>query len=174
MQLMENPFVTNGYAGPSYFCDRVQETADITSLLLNGNDIALISPRRYGKTDLLRHCFAQERFQRDAYTFIIDIYSTKSKSDLAQAMGRAILEVLKPKGRKTWEGFINLLQSVRAFFTFDSNGDPVWSLGLGDLQNPDTTLDEIFRYLKTADKRCFVAIDEFQQIQKYNDSYIRD
>ena len=100
---MENPFVTNGYAGPSYFCDRVQETADITSLLLNGNDIALISPRRYGKTDLLRHCFAQERFQRDAYTFIIDIYSTKSKSDLAQAMGRAILEVLKPKGRKTWE-----------------------------------------------------------------------
>lgn len=171
-QLMENPFVTNGYAGPAYFCDRVQETADITSLLMNGNDIALISPRRYGKTDLLRHCFAQERIQLEAYTFIIDIYSTKSKSDLAQAMGRAILDVLKPKGRKTWEGFINLLQSVRAFFTFDSNGEPVWSLGLGDLQNPDTTLDEIFRYLKTADKRCFVAIDEFQQIQKYNDPTI--
>ena len=24
---MRNPFVTNGYAGPEYFCDRVQETA---------------------------------------------------------------------------------------------------------------------------------------------------
>lgn len=170
--MIENPFVTNGYAGPEYFCDRVQETADISSLLLNGNDIALISPRRYGKTDLLRHCFTQEKFQHDCYTFIVDIYSTKSRSDLAQAMGRAILDVLKPKGKKTWEAFTNLLQSVRAFFTFDSNGEPVWSLGLGDIQNPDTTLDEIFRYLNTADRRCFVAIDEFQQIQKYNDPTI--
>lgn len=54
---MNNPFVTNGYVSPEYFCDRKTETKDITTLLLNGNNIALISPRRYGKTDLIRHCF---------------------------------------------------------------------------------------------------------------------
>lgn len=32
---MINPFVTAGYAGPEYFCDRVQETADMTEMLLN-------------------------------------------------------------------------------------------------------------------------------------------
>ena len=28
--VMKNPFVTNGYAGPEYFCDRVEETLHIT------------------------------------------------------------------------------------------------------------------------------------------------
>lgn len=43
---MNNPFVTNGYAGPEYFCDMVQETAVLRELLLNENNVALISPRR--------------------------------------------------------------------------------------------------------------------------------
>ena len=43
---MKNPFVTNGYVSPEYFCDREKETAKIVSLLTNENNIALISPRR--------------------------------------------------------------------------------------------------------------------------------
>ena len=41
--MIENPFVTNGYVGPEYFCDRTEETAMLTKLLTNGNNIALIS-----------------------------------------------------------------------------------------------------------------------------------
>lgn len=94
---MENPFVTNGYVGPEYFCDRVQETTDITDLLVNGNNLALISPRRYGKTDLLRHCFAQEKVKADYYTFIVDIYATKSLADMVNKLGKSILEELKTR-----------------------------------------------------------------------------
>ena len=60
---MDNPFVTKGYAGPEYFCDRVEETKRLTSLLVNGNHVALMSPRRMGKTGLIRHCFAQQELQ---------------------------------------------------------------------------------------------------------------
>ena len=56
---MLNPFITSGYAGPKYFCDREKETGTIVRLLQNGNNVALISPRRFGKTDLIRHCFEQ-------------------------------------------------------------------------------------------------------------------
>lgn len=35
---------------------------------------------------------------------------------------------------------------------------------------PQTTLDEIFSYLSSADKHCLVAIDEFQQIVYYHDN----
>lgn len=66
---MINPFVTNGYAGPEFFCDRVQETKNIVELLRNGNNLALISPRRYGKTDLIRHCFNQDEIKGNYYTF---------------------------------------------------------------------------------------------------------
>ena len=79
--VMKNPFVTNGYAGPEYFCDRVEETQHITEMLTNENNMALISPRRIGKTELIHHCFAQPVIQKDYYTFIIDIYSTNSVRD---------------------------------------------------------------------------------------------
>ena len=78
---MKNPFVTNGYVSPEYFCDREKETAKIVSLLTNENNIALISPRRLGKTDLLRHCFGQPEIKEHYHTFIIDIYATSSVRD---------------------------------------------------------------------------------------------
>ena len=75
---MKNPFVTNGYAGSEYFCDRVQETATIRNLLLNENSIALISPRRLGKTDLIWHVFDDNAIKKDYHCFVVDIYATKN------------------------------------------------------------------------------------------------
>ena len=164
---MNNPFVTKGYAGAEYFCDRVQETENMVRLLTNDNNMALISPRRLGKTDLIHHCFAQPEIKEKYYTFIIDIYATNSLADFVEVFGRAILEELKPLGRKVWERFVSAARSVQQQISFDINGNPVWGLGLGSFTNPTTTLDEIFAYLRTADKPCMVAIDEFQKITDY-------
>lgn len=169
---MINPFVTNGYAGEEYFCDRVKETKDITDLMRNGNNIALISPRRYGKTDLIRHCFAQKEIKEHYYTFVIDIYSTKSLADMVNMMGRAILEALKPRGKQHWELFLAFVRSLHAGITYDAMGLPSWNVSVGEIANPNTTLDEIFHYLQQADKPCLVAIDEFQQILKYSDTNV--
>lgn len=166
---MNNPFVTNGYVSPEYFCDRVKETETIVSWLTNGNNVALISPRRLGKTDLLRHCFQQPGIKGNYHTFIIDIYATKSVRDFVNVFGKAILEELKPKGKNIWNSFLNLLSSLRSEISFDINGQPTWSVGLGDIVNPTTTLDEIFSYLNNANLPCIIAIDEFQQITKYTD-----
>ena len=166
---MDNPFVTKGYAGPEYFCDRVNETRQLVELTTNGNNMALISPRRVGKTDLIHHCFGQPEIKDRYYTFHIDIYATTSMCDFVNVFGKAILDELKPKGRSAWEGFLNMLRSVRSEVSYDINGTPSWSIGLSDITNPAATLDEIFTYLNTADRPCMVAIDEFQQITKYAD-----
>ena len=170
--MVDNPFVTTGYIGPEYFCDREKETDDLVRLLSNGNNIALISPRRYGKTDLLRHCFAQPAIANRFHTFIVDIYSTKSVADMVSKLGSVILETLKPKGRKAWEKFLSMLVSVRPGISFDINGLPSWTMGVGEIKSPTNTLDEIFAYIQQADKPCLVAIDEFQQITKYEDKNI--
>jgi hypothetical protein len=167
-----NPFITTGYAGAAYFCDREQETADITRMLVNGNNVALVSPRRYGKTNLIRHCFAQPAIAERYYTFVIDIYSTKSVADLVHRLGLSILETLKPMGRKAWEKFVTVLSSVRGGISYDISGNPSWMMSIGDITTPTTTLEEIFYYLEHADKPCIVAIDEFQQITHYGDERI--
>lgn len=164
---MKNPFLTYGYSGPEYFCDRVEETRRLTSLLENGNHVALMSPRRMGKTGLLKHCFSQKRLQEEYYLFIVDIYATRSLAEFTYELGREILSELKSRERRAWERFIQVASSFRTGITIDEFGKPSWNIQVGDIQMPQMTLEEIFQYLSAADKPCLVAIDEFQSIMGY-------
>ena len=162
-----NPFIIEGYLSPEYFCDRVEETALLTRHLTNRCNVALIAPRRLGKSGLIYNCFQQENIREQYHCIYIDIYDTKNLNEFVYALGKGILTALKPKGRKVWEFFLNMLQSLKSTISFDINGNPEWSVGMGDIQAPDITLDEIFAYLEQADKPCLVAIDEFQTVANY-------
>ena len=170
--MIANPFVTNGYISPHYFCDRVEETDLLTRLVTNGNNVALISPRRLGKTGLIHHCFQQDGIKDRYYTFIVDIYATKNLQEFVYELGKAVLSVLRSRGRKAWEKFVNTIGSLRSSISFDINGNPEWGLGVGDIKVPEFTLDEIFAYLEQADKPCVVAIDEFQVVADYPDNKV--
>ena len=55
--MIRNPFITSGYVSADYFCDRQQESEQLVREVMNGNNLALVSTRRMGKTGLIRHCF---------------------------------------------------------------------------------------------------------------------
>ena len=167
MTIIRNPFITSGYVSSDYFCDREKESETLIREVSNGNNLALISTRRMGKTGLIQHCFRERKIRKDYYTFFIDIYATKSLRDFVFALSKEILEELKPSGKKALQLFWKSVKSLHTSVSFDINGTPSLSLGLGDIQAPATTLDEIFHYLNHADKPCLVAIDEFQQIAGY-------
>ncbi len=168
-----NPFVVGRYVSPEYFCDRKEETAFLTKQIENGRHVALISPRRMGKTGLIHHCFHQEELTRNFHTFFVDIYATTSLTEFVYLLGKAIYEELKPKGKVWTERFFQVIASLRMGFKLDAlTGEPVFDIGLGDIQTPQTTLDEIFAYLEAADKPCVVAIDEFQQIGNYEEKNV--
>ncbi|MBR5104434.1 MAG: ATPase, partial [Bacteroidales bacterium] len=54
-----NPFFIGRYAGERYFCDREKDTEILIKHIENGRNVALISPRRLGKSGLMHHTFAQ-------------------------------------------------------------------------------------------------------------------
>lgn len=172
MDKLVNPFLTFGYEGPEYFCDRENETETLTRLLVNGNNVALISPRRMGKTGLLHHCFKQVDIQAHYNTFIVDIYATKTLEDFVFQMGKVIVDRLRPMGRSAIDRFLQIVTSLQTGVSFDGNGNASWNVGVGDIKNPGYTLDEIFHYLQASDRRCIVAIDEFQAIGLYPDANI--
>lgn len=168
-----NPFVVGRYISPNYFCDRKDETAFLIKQIENGRNVALISPRRMGKTGLVHHCFHQDALTKNFHTFFIDIYATTSLTEFVYLLGKAIYEELKPKGKVWKDRFFQVITSLRMGFRLDAlTGEPSFDIGLGDIQTPQTTLDEIFAYLETADKPCVVAIDEFQQISNYNEKNV--
>lgn len=168
-----NPFIVGRYVSDKYFCDRKKETEFLIKQIENGRNVALISSRRIGKTGLIQHSFKQPEFKNRYHTFFLDIYATTSLPEFVYLLGKAIYEELKPKKTAWTDRFFQIVRSLRIGFKFDAmTGEPSFDLGLGDIQTPLTTLDEIFEYLETADKPCLVAIDEFQQIGSYEEKNV--
>jgi AAA+ ATPase superfamily predicted ATPase len=165
---VNNPFVVGKYLSDEYFCDRVEETEFLRKQIHNGRNVALISPRRIGKSGLIQHFFCQEDIKENYHVFFVDIYATTSLAELVYTLGKELYEQLKPQPTKWKEKFFQTISSFRMGFKLDAmTGAPSFDLGLGDVQAPQTTLDEIFTYIEEADKPCIVAIDEFQQIGEY-------
>ena len=54
---LQNPFIYQGFVSPEYFCDRIVETEELIANLQNGRNTVLISPRRIGKTGLIKNAF---------------------------------------------------------------------------------------------------------------------
>lgn len=167
MARITNPFVVTGKIGKEYFCDRKDETEMLYAKLINGNNIVLISPRRMGKTGLVKYCY-DYKFGKNRYTFFVDILHTTSLQEFTYLLGRKIYEAIMLRSKKMLISFLRTLKSISGQFGFDPvNNTPTFNLNLGDITRPELTLEEIFRYLENADKPCIVTIDEFQQIAKY-------
>lgn len=165
---IKNPFVVGKYVSEDYFCDRIEETAFLKKQVKNGRNTAIIAPRRLGKTGLIQHFFAQSDIEKRYHTFFIDIYATNSLSEFVYLLSKEIYKELKPLRTQWTEKFFGTIKSLRPGFKLDATtGEPVFDIGLGSIEQPQTTIDEIFTYLEAADKPCIVAIDEFQQIANY-------
>ena len=165
---VNNPFIVGKYLSDKYFCDRQEETEFLRKQIVNGRDVALISPRRLGKSGLIQHFFAQNDIKEKYHVFFVDIYATTSLAEFVYTLGKEIYEQLKPQSTIWKEKFFQIITSFRVGFKLDAmSGAPSFDLGLGDIQIPQTTLDEIFAYIDESDKPCIIAIDEFQQIGEY-------
>jgi AAA+ ATPase superfamily predicted ATPase len=163
-----NPFLVTGYHSPEYFCDRRQETETMIQALYNGRNVTLIAPRRMGKTGLVKNVFYKLREQEpDTVTFYMDIYSTQSLGDFIRLFASTVLGKLDSVPQKTLSRVGRFIKSCRPVFTFDElTGQPKVAIDIVPSEE-EATLREIFDYLQSSEKRCYIAIDEFQQIAEY-------
>lgn len=163
-----NPFLIAGYHSPEFFCDREMETATIIDALHNGRNMTLIAPRRMGKTGLIRHTFYKLREQEpEIVTLYMDIYSTQSLGDFIRLFANTVLGQLDSVPQKALNRIGQFIRSCRPVFTFDElTGVPKVTVDVAPAEE-ESTLKEIFDYLASSEKRCYIAIDEFQQIAEY-------
>lgn len=164
---LDNPFVVIGYSGPDYFCDREKETERLISALKNGWNVSLISPRRLGKTGLIMHSFNKIEAETDVKCFYVDIYSTKNLSDFVQTLAHAIVGKLDSPLEKVAKKVSQIFSAFRPTMTFDAQtGEPTFSFDISPRQ-AQSSLETVFNYIKDSGRKCYIAIDEFQQITEY-------
>ena len=90
---LNNPFVLAGYKGPAYFCDRVKETKRICDAIKNESNVTLISPRRYGKTGLIRNAFYKLERDGEYETIYVDVFGAQNLADFTKYGLRAASSV---------------------------------------------------------------------------------
>jgi AAA+ ATPase superfamily predicted ATPase len=165
---LDNPFVFQGYEGPKYFCDRVEETKNVISALKNGRNITLISPRKIGKTGLINHAFYQiKKENKDAICIYVDIFSTKNLQEFVETLGRAVIEDALEREKSFANKVMDFFKGLRPTITPDlMTGLPTVSVSVVPVQ-AEYTLKSIFTHLNELNKPVYLAIDEFQQITEY-------
>jgi len=166
--MKQNPFIVAGRIPEQYFCDRTAETKQLIKSISNQENVVLISPRRMGKSELINHCFDFKSVSDNYFTLFIDILHTTSLRELTLELGTAVYRTVAKRNQRMLKAFLSTIRSLSGCFGYDPlTNMPTFNVRLGDIASPEYTLDEIFNYLENADKRCIVAIDEFQQIANY-------
>lgn len=165
---LENPFVYLGYEGPEYFCDRTVETENLLSGLNSGRNFTLISPRKMGKTGLIKHVFYNiSAQQKDAICLYIDIFATSNLHEFVELFCSSFVADVINREKSFFSKAMDAFRGWRPTLTADPvTGMPQVSVSIEPVQTTNT-LKGIFDYIERLDKKVFIAIDEFQQITEY-------
>lgn len=166
---IKNPFSTIAYLGAECFCDRLEETEFLRKSLTNGSNVILISPRKMGKTGLIKHFFNAVD-SAEAYCFYIDIFGTSNIKDFTTRFAEEVLtKKITPFSQRAWKTVSTIFGSLRPVFSYDGiTGQPQCSVDIKS-STEEVTLKQIFAYLESSNKPCYVAFDDFQEVAAYKD-----
>ena len=121
---MRSPFVFGKIAAGSCFMDREQECAQMVDNFCNLTNTVLISPRRWGKSSLVRRA-SERAAERDKQLRIchLDIFNVRSEEEFYEKLAECVLTSTSSR----WE---EMMSAARRYL---SSLMPV--LSVGDPQN---------------------------------------
>ena len=132
------------------------------------DNTTLLSPRRIGKTGLIKNAFYHiQQQEKDAICIYIDIFSTKNQHDFVQLLGTAIAQQALSFEEQALRRLLQFFGSWRPVFSADPlTGMPTVSVSI-EASQTEMTLKSIFDYLAQNRHHIYIAIDEFQQVTCY-------
>lgn len=167
MKPPENPFITSGYYGAPYFCDREKEARLLLSHIKNNNNTTLFALRRLGKTGLIHHVFQQLSASKKTVCIYIDIFPTASLKEFTNRLASAIYARF-PEKKGIGQRFLDFIKLLRPVISYDPlTGMPEVSLEMGQPKEYEKTIQQLFTFLDSQPVKTIIAIDEFQQITTY-------
>ena len=169
---MENPFVFGKAVEGVYFTDRTEDAKRLSANLTHGINTVLISPRRWGKTSLVKKVMG-EMDNREIISVFIDVFQCKSEYEFYHAFATAVVRQTSSNLDEWVETVKMFLANISPKFSFGSDPMNDFTLSFEWSPKDDTELDILQLPEKIAQKkgvRIVVGIDEFQQVADFSDS----
>lgn len=148
------------------FIGREQETKRLLDNFRGGINVILMSPRRLGKTSLVKHV-CNKLDEEDIITVYLDIFGCKSEYDFYNKLAAEVLKQTASK-HELWleeaKEFIYRL-TPKISFSPEPNADFAISLGITPkTHTPEEVLGMAEKIAIKKGKSIVICIDEFQQI----------
>lgn len=172
MRVNEQSFVFGVSVSDYNFIGRKEEIRRLKMNFEEGINTILISPRRWGKTSLVRKvCEVVDR--KKVIPVFVDIFKCKTEYEFYNALAEAVLKQTASKAELWMDNardFIARL-SPKVSFSPEPNSEFALSLGISPKTHaPEEILSLAEEIAKKKQKRIVVCIDEFQQIGEMADS----
>jgi len=171
---MGKAFVYGMSVGGDNFTDRIEETKRIKLDFENGINVILISPRRMGKTSLIKKVIS-EMDSPEIKVVYMDIYDCRSEYDFYNRFAETMMKSTGNQLEQVMENIKRFLVRVSPKLSFSPEPNSEFSVSLGITPrdySPEEILDLPERIAKEQGIRIVVCIDEFQQIGEFADSLI--
>ena len=172
---MRNPFVVGEYVAGPFFADRKKEQADLLEELKGGSRIFLVSPRKYGKTSLLRQVELRLKKERYLCAFVDFFYI----DSLHQFFSVFLREIFANSGlviEQMLNAVKDLLPKLRPKITVEESG---YSFSIDKASADEDILlrlDELMdlpdRLARKKKSRFIIFFDEFQEITRLTKDYL--
>lgn len=164
-----NPFIYSHPLVPEDIINRDEETRELLRNVVGGHFVRLFAPRKYGKTSLLRRALRDGQEQESLIPVLVDLYRVSSIADVTVRFERAYSRHLKGALRAKVEDFLQKTgiglslgaYGISAKLRLDPKADPLPAL--------HALLDLPLRLEESGGYRAFIALDEFQDIDKVPD-----
>ena len=171
---MGKAFVYGMSVGGDNFTDRIEETKRIKLDFENGINVILISPRRMGKTSLIKKVIS-EMDSPEIKVVYMDIYDCRSEYDFYNRFAETMMKSTGNQLEQVMENIKRFLVRVSPKLSFSPEPNSEFSVSLGITPrdySPEEILDLPERIAKEQGIKIVVCIDEFQQIGEFADSLI--
>lgn len=166
--MSSTPFTFGKVVFKQDFTNREAETQLIIDQFKAKNNVVLISPRRWGKTSLIRHT-TQKIIKTDKQSRVIylDLFNIKSEEEFYVKLATEVLKGTISKFDKILKRSQELFKKVLPKISFSPLPESEFSLSFNwnDLKkNPEEVLNLAERIAEIENLHIIICIDEFQNL----------
>lgn len=169
---MDKAFIYGMSVEGKNFTDRELETKRLQLNFENGMNSILISPRRIGKTSLVKKVKSLTE-GKDRIVVFMDIYKCRSEYEFYEKFASSVIQATSTKMDQMVRTAKEFIMSITPRITYSPDPGTEYTLSLGitpKTNTPEEILDLPERIAQKKGIQMVVCIDEFQQIGEMPDS----
>ena len=169
---METPFIFGRLAQGDFFTNREEETHQLINNFKTGSHTILISPRRWGKSSLVKKAAeATAAKERNIRFCSIDLFNARNEQQFYQMLAKEVLRSASGKWDDLMENARTYLGRLIPNLTFSPDRAGEFELALNWKEvskSPDEILDLAEKLAAKKRIKLIVCIDEFQNIKTFD------